>query len=157
MRESIANTYVFSIVIIIVGICSTLMIVSMNYSKVYKMKNRVIEIIEKYGEYNDDEVKNEIDTFLQNSGYPPYASNTIKCPNGRGNDTAVGGILNDRNTGIQAINKLGNYKYCIYQYKTAKGSYYSVVLYMTFDFPLIGEFIKIELPMYGDTKIIFDY
>ena len=48
MKESIANSYVFSIVIVIVGICTGLIVISMNYSKVFKMKNRVIEIIEKH-------------------------------------------------------------------------------------------------------------
>lgn len=157
MKESIANSYVFSIVIIIVGICTSLIVISMNYSKVFKMKNRVIEIIEKHGKYDDATVGAEIETFLESAGYPPYQASTLSCPTGRGNSSAVGGILNDKNTGIKAINKLNNYKYCIYQYKTAKGSYYSVVLYMIFDFPIIGDFIKIELPMYGDTKIIFDY
>ena len=63
----------------------------------------------------------------------------------------------DKNSGVKHINNFSNYKYCIYQYKTAKGSYYSVSLFMTFEFPLIGEFVKFELPMYGETKIIFDY
>ena len=49
MKESLANSYVFSVILVIVGICSSLIIVSMNYSKVFKMKNRVI-INRKKGE-----------------------------------------------------------------------------------------------------------
>ena len=154
MRESIANSYVFSLIIIIVAVCSTLIVVSMNYSKVFKMKNRVIEIIEKHGKYDNDVVKKEIDDFLRKSGYPPRTT-TQRCPKGRG--VSGSASLSNQEAGVDAINTLQNYKYCIYKFKTAKGSYYSVVLYMRFDFPLIGDFINIELPMYGDTKIIFDY
>lgn len=154
MRESIANSYVFSLIIIIVAVCSTLIVVSMNYSKVFKMKNRVIEIIEKHGKYDNDVVKKEIDDFLRKSGYPPRTT-TQSCPKGRG--VSGSASLSNQEAGVDAINTLQNYKYCIYKFKTAKGSYYSVVLYMRFDFPLIGDFINIELPMYGDTKIIFDY
>lgn len=154
MKESLANSYVFSIILVIVGICSSLIIVSMNYSKVFKMKNRVIEIIEKHGTYNNTNVMTEIDNFLRDAGYPPRQT-TDKCPKGRG--TSGSASLSDSDAGVNAINTLKNYKYCIYKFKTAKGSYYSVVLYMNLEFPLIGEFIKLELPMYGDTKIIFDY
>ena len=118
------------------------------------MKNRVIEIIEKHGTYNNTNVMTEIDNFLRDAGYPPRQT-TDKCPKGRG--TSGSASLSDSDAGVNAINTLKNYKYCIYKFKTAKGSYYSVVLYMNLAFPLIGEFIKLELPMYGDTKIIFDY
>ena len=154
MKESLANSYVFSVILVIVGICSSLIIVSMNYSKVFKMKNRVIEIIEKHGTYNNTTVMTEIDNFLRDAGYPPRQT-TDKCPKGRG--TSGSASLSDSDAGVDAINTLKNYRYCIYKFKTAKGSYYSVVLYMNLEFPLIGEFIKLELPMYGDTKIIFDY
>ena len=154
MKESLANSYVFSVILVIVGICSSLIIVSMNYSKVFKMKNRVIEIIEKHGTYNNTTVMTEIDNFLRDAGYPPRQT-TDKCPKGRG--TSGSASLSDSDAGVDAINTLKNYKYCIYKFNPAKGSYYSVVLYMNLEFPLIGEFIKLELPMYGDTKIIFDY
>ncbi|MEG0021389.1 MAG: hypothetical protein RSB77_01585 [Bacilli bacterium] len=156
MKESISNTYVFTIILTIVAICSALMVVSMNYSKVFKMKNRIIEIIEKYGEYNNGKVKDEINLFLKNSGYPPYETRGIKCPVGRGTSGTLGDG-NNSDAGVEAINNLENYKYCIYKFRTAKGSYYSVVLYMSFDFPIISDFIRLELPMYGDTKVIVDY
>ena len=78
MKESIANSYVFSIIIVIVGVCSALMIISMNYSKVFKMKNRVVSILEKHGTYDDSRIRDEIDTFLKNAGYPP--TQNTKCP-----------------------------------------------------------------------------
>ena len=157
MRESIANSYVFSVVIIIVAVCSTLIIISMNYSKVFKIKNRLIAIIEKHGVYNNNEVRDEIDKYLATTGYPAQPRNSFQCPNGRGDSNLVGNGFDESNLGVENINQLGNYRYCIYEYKTAKGSYYQVSVFMSFEFPLIGDFIKLELPMYGDTKIIYDY
>ena len=82
MKESLANSYVFSLILVIVAVCSSLIIISMNYSKVFKMKNRVIEIIEKHGTYNNDAVKKEIDDFLRSAGYPPRTT-TAKSTNPR--------------------------------------------------------------------------
>ena len=152
MKESVANSYVFSIIIVIVGVCSGLIIVSMNYSKVFKMKNRIIQILEKHGTYNNNEVRDEIDTFLKSAGYPPTAN--PKCSDREG--TVLTG-MNPTDVGIKAINTPRSYRYCIYQYTTAKGKYFNVYLYMRLEFPIIGDFIRIELPMSGSTKIIFDY
>lgn len=157
MRESIANAYVFNVVLIIIAVSATLIIVSMNYSKVFKIKNRLITIIEKHGKYNNAEVKKEIDEYLATAGYPTYPKTSIKCPNGRGDSTISENGFNGKNVGVENINQIGNYKYCIYEFKTAKGSYFQVSVFMTFDFPLIGDLIRLELPMYGDTKIIYDY
>lgn len=151
MKESISNSYVFMIVLTIIGLCSIIVISSLSYSKTFKIKNRMIEIIEKYQTF-DDEVEAEIDQLLKQTGYP-YAKNGDACPVGRGNNIAG---MSDKDTGYQSINDIKNYKYCIYKYDTAKGSYYSVVTYMSFELPLIGEFIKIELPLYGDTKVFAD-
>ena len=152
MKESVANSYVFSIIIVIVGVCSALMIISMNYSKVFKMKNRVVSILEKHGTYDDSRIRDEIDTFLKNAGYPP--TQNPKCPTRPG--SAVGGTKPE-DVGLVAINKPRSHRYCIYRFATAKGTYYSVVLYMRFEFPIIGDFIRLELPVSGSTKIIFDY
>lgn len=153
MRESISNSYVFMIVITIIGICSIIVISSLSYSKTFKIKNRIIEIIEKYETY-DTTVEEEINEFLHESGYPVLKDNNFTCPTGRGE--IVTGV-SEEDSGRTAINTIQNYKYCVYRYKTVKGNYYSVVAYMSFDLPLIGDLISLEFPLYGDSKVFSNF
>ena len=62
--------------------------------------------------------------------------------------------------------KIGDYDYCIYQkryyeinetddYFTKQRFSYKVVSYMKFDFPIVGDFIK--LPIVSETKTIVNY
>lgn len=153
MRESISNSYVFMIVITIIGVCSIIVISSLSYSKTFKIKNRIIEIIDKYQTY-DDTVQSEIDQFLKESGYPFVKDNKVTCPTGRGEKVES---VSDEDSGRTAINEIKNFKYCIYRYKTVKGKYYSVVTYMSFGLPLIGDLITLEFPLYGDTKVFSDF
>lgn len=142
MRESIGNTFVFNIVIIFVAIIIALLVGSLSYSKAFKVKNRIVSVIEKHETY-DSGARNEIETALASIGYRVNPGGTQNCPE-RGGATA-----------INAINS--NYRYCIYEYDTGtsgKGRYYGVITYMHFDIPIIGQFI--EFPIYGETKIIYD-
>lgn len=153
MKESISTSLLFSAVIIIIGLCAFVSVSVLSYSKTYKIKNRMIEIIEKYGEYNNGAVKDDIDTFLKDSGYPVLTEN-FSCPTGRGE--ALEG-MSATDTGLEAINNIDNYKYCIYRYKTSKGYYYSVVAYVSYEIPLISDFVSVHFPVYGDTRIFENF
>lgn len=124
----------------------------LSYSKAFKIKNRIIEVIEKYKGYTAD-TEADVEALLKETGYPVQRNRNWKCPNGRGEDAAG---LNAGEEGISAINNSDNYKYCIYQYKTVRGYYYSVVTYMPIELPLIGDLIRFEIPIYGDTKVFLD-
>lgn len=143
MNESISNALVFMIVITVIGICSGIVFFSLGYSKTYKIKDKIIDIIEKNGTYNDSSVRTEIEDYLKSAS---YSSDTTKvkesCP-----------TLD----GKSAINTLKNYRFCIYQHKTVKGSYYTVRAYMTYNIPVIGDFINLRYHITGDTRVIFSY
>lgn len=154
MRESISNSFAFMIVIILLGVCATVLMSSLAFSKTFKIKNRVVEIIEKNRTYNS-EAETEIEELLKSSGYPTVGTyRKATCPTGRGK--VVTG-LDSESTGNIAINRIKDYKYCIYEYKTVKGSYYSVAVFMKIQLPLIGDFVNIEFPVYGETKVFNDF
>ena len=54
MKESISTSYLFMAVIIIIGLCAIVIIGGLSYSKAFKIKNRMIEIIEKYKGYTSE-------------------------------------------------------------------------------------------------------
>lgn len=136
MKESIANAYILNIVIVFVVIFIFFFASSLTYSKAFKVKNRIIDIIEKYEDYNSNAIA-EISESLGEMGYRVNVSGR-DCP------------IRNGKTAITAATS--NYRYCVYEYTTSKGTYYGVSAYMYFDFPIIGE--SLELPVYGETKIM---
>ena len=141
MREAIGNTFVYSIIIAFIGILFLILIGSLSYSKAFKIKNRIIEIIEKNDGYDNEKVRTEIDNYLKTVGY-----NVSSKASNRGTCT----ILN----GTRAINTIKNYDYCIYRFNTVKGPYYHVTVFISFDIPIISSYLRI--PISGETKIIYD-
>lgn len=142
MKESIANAYIFNIVIVFVVIFIFFFAGSLTYSKAFKVKNRIIDIIEKYEKYDKDVVVPEISDTLTNMGYRIDKSGKTPdqyCPSRNGQNA------------ISFGNNYGH-KYCVYKYQTSKGIYYGVAAYMYFDIPIIGQ--SLEFPVYGETKVM---
>ena len=135
MKEAIGTSMVFNLIMIFLGVFIILYVSSIAYSKGFKVRNRLIDIIEKYDGYTE-EAKNEIAENLAAIGYRIVDS---KC--------------GDHN-GVEPIADDSAYHYCIYQYNTNKGNYYGVQVFIHFDFPIIGGFF--EIPIYGETRILFE-
>lgn len=150
MKESISNAMVFTIIIIFVAIILVLLVGSISFSKAFKAKNRIVEIVEKANAnkvaVGSAQVKQEIEDFLASSGYPVNVRRN-ECK--ELSDTSRADI--DLITDISSITDTTNYFYCIYPYKTDRGNYYRVVVYMSFDLPVIGGVL--QFPVSGETKI----
>lgn len=132
MREGMGSAFVYTVVITMVGIILLLLVGSIGYSKAFKVNNRIIDIIEANDGYNNA-AEAEISEALSSIGYK--ISTRQKCP--------------DLDTGYGAYtmidNKSLNYDYCIYKHENNRGYYYTVLTYMYFDFPVIGEHIKLKV------------
>ena len=141
MKEAICNSYIFGLVIGLIGILFFILIGSLSYSRVFKIKTRIIEIIEKNNGYNEESVKTEIDNYLKTVGYlVTRTADRGTCP-----------VLNN-NSAINTRDK--NYDYCIYRFDTNKGPYYHVTAFISFDIPVISTYLRI--PVSGETKIIYE-
>lgn len=140
MKEAVGNTYLYGFVIAMVGIIFLILIGSLSYSRVFKIKTKLIDIVERHKGYNEEEVKNEIDQFLKETGYSVVETdNTGTCP---------------EVNGVKAMNtKNKYYDYCIYRFNTVKGPYYKVVVFISFDIPLAS---RLRIPVSGETRVIYD-
>lgn len=136
MKEAIGTSMIFNLVMIFVGVFIALYVGSIAYSKGFKIRNRLIDIIEKHEVYNED-ARLEIEENLASVGYQIIDR---ECPD-------------DHPQAEEVIND-SDYRYCVYRYKTSKGDYYGVTVFIHFDLPLIGGFL--EFPLYGETRILFD-
>lgn len=131
MREAIGNTFIVSIIITFVIVFIILFATSTSYTKAYKVKNKIIDIIEENNGVSPA-VYAEIDQFLGGIGYRVNSSNR-KCPDGGENPSS-------------------SYRYCITPKTTSKGTYYVVTAYMYFDVPILSTIL--EMPVKGESKIL---
>lgn len=143
MKESIGNAMIFYIILTVVAIASGLVFFSLGYSKTYKIKNRLISIIEQYKGYDDknEDMKTEINTFLRTAGYSTEQFEKA-CPKLNGED---------------AINTIDSYFYCVYKHDTVKGPYYTVKVYMSYNIPVISDIFTIRYSLKGDTEVILNF
>lgn len=145
MRESIANSYVFTIVIIFISMIMFILIGSFSYSKAFKIKNKLVDIIENNKGYNATAAA-DIDTFLASAGYKVTPTKVAEgCP-----------LDNSK----AAINTIKKYRYCVYKVDTVRGAYYTVSVFISFEIPVISSMPVIgsalTFKMSGETKILYE-
>lgn len=134
MKEAIGNSMVFNLIMIFVSVFIALLVGSIAYSKGFKVRNRIIDIVQQHEGYTAEAIE-EIDENLANIGY-----------------RIVDKECKQRNNADSIAES--DYRYCLYEYTTSRGNYYGVTVFIHFDIPLIGDFI--EIPVYGETSLIFE-
>ena len=140
MREAIGGTWIFSIVIIFIVLFTGYLAVSVNYSKAFKVKNGIINIIE-HNEGLNTTAQSEIDNYLGGVGYYVYSTCTTSS-----NEKGYG--PNTTNTG---------YRYCISKRESGEGTfrktYYKVRVFFRIDLPVFGSILV--FPVTGETKAVY--
>lgn len=141
MREATGQAGLMNIMLFIIGIIIVLLAGSIAYSKAFRVKNRIIDAIEKQGEFNSTS-KKTIDEGLKDIGYKTIDNSKYLsyCPTNK-----FGGFS------LETKNYPG-YLYCIYK-KDSGNLYYKVVSFMYFDIPFIGSYLLI--PVTGETKVLY--
>ncbi len=142
MRQATGISGLIGISIVMIGVVILVFLASLDYTKAFKVKNRIVDIIERYDDgysvNNRERIDAEILSVLKNVGYRLNTRNR-SCPKRNGADPIE--------------HRSQNYRYCIYQYQSKRGYYYGVTAYMYMDLPLIGELI--EIPVSGETKVFY--
>ena len=149
MRESIAQTFIVDLIIFFFGVLIFLYFGSINYSKAFKAKNRIVTIIEKYGIFDTDnatktKVNTEIEENLFNGGYQTTDKLDF-CDDIKKESGATSIIFPDT---AYALNR--TYEYCVLKHENSGKVYYQVVTFMEFRLPIIGGFLR--FPVRGETK-----
>ena len=136
MKESIGTTWIFQMVIIFILIFVSFLIVTLTYSKTFKTRNELINIIEKY-EGVTEESLSIMNQYLRYNSYQAMK----KCP---ANWYGVASIEKIE------IEKVGNgsvrkYYYCLKRNVSKKSSlvHYDIKVFFKFNLPIfetIGTF-----------------
>lgn len=176
MREAIGSSMLLNIVLVIVGIISLFLINSITYSKAFKVKSRIISVIEKYNGIctfqDDDGCYNEIEEELTNMGYSSNISSECKDPK----QLVTDDVVYKKDSGIYSVDLVystnnSGHKYCVYKYtlcslaQNGSNSYtcfasnkyyfYKVVAFMHYDIPFIENFLEFEVS--GETRTFNEY
>lgn len=136
MKESIGNAFILGLALAFISLLIIFFATSLSYTKAFKVKNRIVSIVEKYGGYTTA-AKEEIEANLSEIGYRVNKGEacTTRFPNAKV-------LTNPANS---------DYRYCVQEYDAGeRGKYYGVTAYMYFEVPLIGS--TLEFPVYGETK-----
>lgn len=154
MREAIGGTWLTGLVITFIVLFSGFLAYSISYTKAFRVKNEIINIIEKnegytisknanYANYDESSLQEKdlnttevkIYKFIKSLGYD-YAMN-INC------DTAKN---------ARAINGYCLKKHCP-DGQNSKKTYYSVTTYVHLSIPLVN--LGIKIPISGQTKTMY--
>ncbi len=156
MREAIGNSFIVNLLLVFLGVMSIIFIGSISYSKAFKVKNRIISVIEKYGGWTtttdfNGEFQNyaqqEIEASLKQIGYPLVTRISDCSRYAKRNGAQEGLVVYGGNPSDTT------YHYCVYQYNSDRGVYYGVVTFMHFEIPLFAGLL--EFPVYGETKSLY--
>jgi hypothetical protein len=143
MREAIGNALLLNIIVTVLAVMMIFLVSSLSYTKAFKIKNNILNIIENYGY-----ITIRVDRMLEATGYRIIKGTNKTC------EVAKPGLKHE----ILTTSRPGTYRYCVVRYEInrgdLKGHYYGVTAYMYFDLPLIGEML--EYPVYGETRVIYD-
>ncbi len=144
MQEATGQAGLMNIMLTIIGIIIVLLAGSIAYSKAFRVKNKIIDVIEKNSVFNNV-AQSEIDSVLTDFGYRVIDRDKLKsyCPS-------------NKFEGFDLVEStMQTHLYCVYRSKdnASKTYYYKVVSFMYFDIPVVGNFI--EIPVTGETKVFF--
>lgn len=146
MREAIGGTWLFTIVIVFIVLFSSYLAISVNYSKAFKVKNGIVDLIEQ-NEGLSSETQTLISNYLDKTGYFVYG----ECNSKAGEK------------GYESNSAGNNYKYCIVKTNaaneelvagsTVEKAYYKVKVFFRLDLPVLGDIFT--FPVTGQTKAIY--
>lgn len=118
------------IVVIIVSICSLVLVGLISYSKAYKVKNRIINLIE------------QIDNCSITAGNLSVIKKDIN---------SIGYRVN-KNCPESEDLLTGDLGYCVYKKQSGSSCIFKVVTYVSMELPIVGTLTPI--PVTGETKTI---
>ncbi len=147
MREVQGTTWIFGLVITFIFLFAAFLILAINYTDSFRIRNDIITIIEEYEGYHSTSAE-IINDFLLAEGY----KTTGKCPTSNNESEPVYQTVSnlDSYTVINAENGT-NYSYCV---KNEDGIF-EIILFYKFNLPVIGNFLTFQIK--GTTNKIMDF
>ena len=140
MRDAFGGAFSIKLMLIFLMLYVSFMCVAINYARAFRVKNRIINIIEQYegyNAYNQGTVDSLIDNYLNDTGYHVEYTDV---------------------SDVSSCTSLQGHGYCIVQMESNPEypEYYKVETYMVFSLPIIDTFTGLSFPIriQGETRRI---
>jgi len=133
MRDAFGGAFSVKLMLIFLMLYVSFMCVALSYARAFRVKNRIINIIEQnegYVQGATTEIDNEINEYLKRAGYH---------------------ITYDDVESVSSCGELKGRGYCIVP-MSSNPTYYKVETYMVFRIPILN--IKFPISIEGETKRI---
>ena len=145
MRDAIGQVYALQVILAFVLLINGYMAYSVNYSRAFRVKNQIINIVEQYESPENDEGKTKIKQYVQQMNYE--VSNQL--------------INEKRSEGFTCFQEGWCYKATNVSTASAdgdrNGTYYTIVTFVNIDIPVINNLIGLGnfLQVSGETRTIY--
>lgn len=160
MRDSIGATWIFSICLTFIVLFTAYLAISVNYAKAFKIKNRVISMIEEHEGYNSS-MNEDIISYLVDQGYTAKGVCTSEL-------ITDASSTSGRYWELQSCIKYdgdttSRCNACVYRMNTHSDidevgtgqAYYKVLTFFRFDLPVIGNMLTFQVS--GESNMIYDF
>ncbi len=132
MRQSIGSTWILGLMVTFIFLFSTYIILTINYSKSIKVKNEIVNIVEKYEGLNDNSIR-IVNQYLTTNGYTAKGVCTGEDKPG------IYGAEDLDSTTLETAKAGKKYYYCLHKYKGLKNTYYyQVEVFYKFNLPILS-------------------
>ena len=159
MREAIGGSQLLLIVVTIFIVTMMLLAGSIGYSKAFKARNSILNIVQSHGAYGEDAVtgrakndgaaEEEIGKLLNDMGYNVSIGRTSGCKK-------LSELQNNASLSDVTCWKSNQYNFSVYSMYDEKGTMrYGVETYMYFELPLFGKTDLFSFPLYADSYTYF--
>ena len=142
MRESIGGAWILGIVMTFIVLFASFLAISINYSKAFKVKNNVVDLIEKNEGMNESAAE-DIWGYLQSQGYILKG----KCRDAQALGFDKDGVATNQNQSLYFVkrNKIDD--------TALNKTYYSVEVFFRLDLPVVGDIFTFSVT--GETMSIY--
>ena len=159
MNEGVGSTSVIVIIVVFIAIVSSYMAYNVNYTKAFRMKNKIISLYEEYDGNCDSSCSAKIQSYAQDIGYAVSAIDSNACRNNP--------FIPNSDSDEEVTTETHAPYYCAYKVKERKsghssvfkdnnsepGFYYRVVTRIDIEIPIIQNVMNLRvLNVSGDTK-----
>ncbi len=152
MKQAVGTTSIFKAVLAFTFIFSGFLAITIVYNKVFKMKNEILSILERYEGATTDTI-GIINNYLENNGYTTKGN----CADG---EYGIGDLSSKK---LEKVTGNKQYYYCLSDctsnncsVKTSGNKiYYSLRLFFKFNLPFVGDIFTFNIN--GQTKAIKYY
>lgn len=159
MREAIGGSQLLLIVVTIFIVVMMLLAGSIGYTKAFKARNAILNIVQTHGAYgenavtlmakNGGEAESEIATILNDMGYNVSIGSSKGCKR-------LDELKNSSSVSNVECWKSNQYNFSVYSMYDAQGNMrYAVETYMYFELPLFGKTDLFSFPLYADSYTFF--